>query len=91
MAVLQRGESYGYQILTILKETKVLTFSESTLYPMLSRMTAAGLLSVRNGPSERGKPRKYYQLTNQGRGRLLDMLEQWSAMSSAINHLTDGA
>ena len=56
-------------------------------------MTAAGLLVVRDGPSERGKPRKYYRLTHQGQGRLVDLMGHWNAIHSAIeslSHDTDG-
>ena len=93
LTVLSQEENYGYRILTRLEQTGVLTFSESTLYPMLSKMTAAGLLVVRDGPSERGKPRKYYRLTHQGQGRLMDLMGHWNAIHSAIeslSHDTDG-
>ena len=87
LTVLSQGESYGYKILIRLEQTGVLTFSESTLYPMLSKMTAAGLLMVRDGPSERGKPRKYYKLTHQGQGRLMDLTQHWNAIHGAIESL----
>jgi len=89
LVVLSRGESYGYELLGKLREIEALSFSESTLYPVLARMTEAGLLKVREGPSERGKNRRYYTVTRQGQGRLADLLEQWALLRTAIDELIE--
>lgn len=44
LAVLRREDSYGYQIIKDL--SSCIEISESTLYPILRRLEAAGCLSV---------------------------------------------
>ena len=40
---------------------------EGTLYPLLSRLRAQGLVSTRLEESSEGPARKYYSLTKEGR------------------------
>ncbi len=87
LVVLNRDESYGYEILASLRRLDALAFSESTLYPTLAKMMAAGLLTMREGPSDRGKSRRYYRLTHQGRGRLQDLVGQWEVLRGGIDGL----
>lgn len=87
LIVLRRRENYGYAILGELRRIDALSFSESTLYPMLAKLTEEGLLKVREGPSERGRPRRYYQLTLIGRARLAGLLEYWEALRDGIGEL----
>ncbi|MEM1197183.1 MAG: PadR family transcriptional regulator [Pseudomonadota bacterium] len=89
LIVLSRGESYGYELLARIRQLETLSFSESTLYPMLSKMAGAGLLKTREAPSERGKKRRYYALTRQGEARLEDLLEQWNQLQDAIGTLIE--
>ena len=42
LALLQRGDSYGYQLISEL--SAVVEVSESTLYPILKRLESAGQL-----------------------------------------------
>ena len=87
--VLSWGEAYGYEIVTKLmgQTNGALEITDGTLYPVLYRLEAAGLVDVRWETLKRGVPRKYYQLTKAGRGELARLTQEWSAFTDAINRL----
>lgn len=87
LAALQSGEAYGYQLLQRLAGTPLLATTESTLYPVLSRLADEKLVSVRQAPSPSGPPRRYYRLTPAGRTHLDQLSGYWNELSSAVNEL----
>lgn len=89
LAILSRGEAYGYSILRQLEEYPGLAFKESTLYLVLGRLKKEGLVSVRTGPSESGPPRRYFKMTAAGKRRLQDMHHYWNDTNKAINKLLE--
>ena len=91
LTVLSRGESYGYEIVQALKEIEELTVSESTVYPILSRLRDEKFLKVRDVPSDAGPPRRYFALTAMGKVRLAEMNAYWSLLGGAIARLQAAA
>lgn len=91
LATVARGETYGYRIVEQLRELPGLEFTESTVYPVLSRLSADGMLAVRSEPSRSGPPRRYYRLTDQGRERMVRMAAGWNAMSGSLTRILEGA
>lgn len=79
LAAIQHGESYGYQIIKELRP--YVEISESTLYPILRRLEAAELLTVRTA-EHNGRLRKYYQITPSGVKRIEDFKEEWREILS---------
>ena len=73
LAVLSRGDAYGYVLTQQVKER--LDISESTLYPVLRRLQKEQLLSVYDRPYQ-GRNRRYYRITPKGRALLRDMLKE---------------
>ena len=65
LCVLDKGEAYPSDIILELKEAKMIVV-EGTLYPLLTRLKNAGLLTYRWEESKSGPRRKYYSLTDQG-------------------------
>lgn len=63
LAVLRRGESYGYKILQDV--SPYMEISESTLYPVLKRLESNGYVTVRSEEFN-GRLRKYYGITRKG-------------------------
>lgn len=79
--MLLESPMYGYQM-SKLMEDKGAAIEESTLYPLMRRLEAQGLLESRWDTSE-GKARKYYQVTEAGRevrGRLEGIVRRQSAL-----------
>ena len=87
LAALKDGEAYGYQLLQRLAIEPVLATTESTLYPILSRLAEEKLVAVRQAPSPSGPPRRYYRLTAQGREHLRGLSQYWDQLSSAVDQL----
>ena len=61
LSILRDGEAYTSDILETLKDAKMLVV-EGTIYPLLTRLKNAGLLSYRWEESTSGPPRKYLSL-----------------------------
>ena len=74
LTVLLRGESYGYRLVRDVSE--IIEITESTLYPILKRLEAGGFVTVR-AAEHNGRLRKYYQITDAGRRRVLAFLGEW--------------
>jgi len=89
LAVLSRGDAYGYGLTQEL--TAHLGTSESTLYPVLRRLQKEGCLSVYDQPFQ-GRNRRYYTLTDVGAQRLKEYQEAWSDYRKKVEDLllTDG-
>ncbi len=80
-------EAYPSDILEQLKEAKLVVL-EGTLYPLLTRLKNAGMLSYRWEESPSGPPRKYYALTKIGLKFYAQLRTTWDELSNAVNHLT---
>jgi PadR family transcriptional regulator PadR len=87
LAVLWGGRLYGLEILRRLEDDSSLIVSEGTVYPLLSRLKALGLVNSEWVESEGGHPRKYYALTKSGKQRALEMAEIWTRFSSSMRKL----
>jgi len=88
--LLSQGESYGYEIAQALKNLRTLDITESTLYPILTRLRKEGHLRVRAAPSSAGPPRRYYALTASGRQRVEEMNAYWQSLNVSIQQLIRG-
>jgi PadR family transcriptional regulator PadR len=85
--IQQQKEVYPSDILAQLKEAKLVVL-EGTLYPLLTRLKNAGLLSYRWEESPSGPPRKYYSLTMDGIKFYTHLRAAWDELSNAVNYLT---
>lgn len=84
LLIISRGEIYASDIIAELKQAKLLVV-EGTLYPLLTRLKNNGLLSYNWVESTSGPPRKYYMLTDAGKGILKQLDTTWEELSYAIN------
>lgn len=87
LAAIKDEDSYGYQIIKDIKP--YIEISESTLYPILRRLEAAELLTVRTA-EHNGRLRKYYHITNAGLGRIEDFKNEWKEITSIYKFVTRG-
>lgn len=79
---LTEGPLHGYALAQTLAERGFGRLKGGSLYPALSRLEEAGLVSTRWVEGENGPGRKDYTLTAEGRGRLDEGIAAW-------RHLTD--
>ena len=87
LAALWDGRLYGLEILRRLESASDLIVSEGTVYPLLNRLRALGLIQGEWVESESGHPRKYYGLTAPGKERALQMAAIWIRFSTSMNRL----
>lgn len=88
LSVLKDQDAYVAEILETLKGAKLLVV-EGTIYPLLTRLKNAGLLSYRWEESTGGPPRKYYSLTDTGKVFLQELSITWNDLQSAVNIVTN--
>jgi PadR family transcriptional regulator, regulatory protein PadR len=91
LASIGRGETYGYRIVEQLQKLEGLALTESTVYPVLTRLARDGFLAVRTEESPSGPTRRYYRLTAEGQRRLRQLAESWRTVSQSLSALIEGA
>src|SRR5438270_13607136 len=87
LACLWPKKLYGLEIMHRLEGDARLMLSAGTIYPLLSRLKADGLLRSEWVEAQTGHPRKYYQLTPAGRERVTQMMKTWSDFSAGLENL----
>ena len=85
LAAIKSQDSYGYQMIKDIKP--YMEISESTLYPILRRLEAGQMLTVRSA-EHGGRLRKYYHITEQGLRRLEEFREEWQEIQSIYQFIT---
>ena len=88
LATINRGETYGYQIMKDI--SCCLEISESTLYPILRRLETAGFL-ISHSIAHEGRLRKMYQITEEGKQQLRLCLEEWEELKQVYRYIEEGA
>ncbi|HEY6983167.1 PadR family transcriptional regulator [Reyranella sp.] len=82
LAMLARQDGYAYDIASRLADG--IGMGEGTIYPLMRRMQADGLVKTYLEESSSGPPRKYYQLTKAGRAALAAQKAEWNAFTSSV-------
>ena len=82
-----RGELHGYAIVKDLLALGPLVAGENTIYPLVRRLEADGLLVSRWVESESGPPRKYYRLSDAGFAFLAEAQREWDSVANTISLL----
>ncbi|GAB5538088.1 MAG: PadR family transcriptional regulator [Salibacteraceae bacterium] len=86
LALLKEKVAYPSELLSSLKEAELLVV-EGTLYPLLSRLKNAELLSYRWEESKSGPPRKYYMLTKKGQAFYEELANSWGDLKMAVENI----
>lgn len=89
LAILGEGDSYGYAILTKVRELSggQMEWTDGMLYPVLHRLERLGHIEARWELAETGRRRKYYRITPQGRAQLAEERRQWQAVDATLRNL----
>jgi len=86
LKTISASKVYAADILEKLKETEFET-QEGTLYPLLSQLRRDGSVEYEWVESAAGPPRKYYRLTDQGKGQLKDLESYWASLDKFIKNI----
>ncbi len=73
---LLQEEQYGYLVMKLLSD-QGLEVDQGTLYPLLRRLEAQGLLESK-WRVEEARPRRYYVISAEGRSTLPLLKEEWN-------------
>jgi DNA-binding PadR family transcriptional regulator len=89
LAVLSQleDEQYGYSLVKLLADHG-LEIDQGTLYPLLRRLEDQGLLESEwrvEGP----RPRRYYQISLEGRAVLPTLIQEWNNMVQVLGQVLD--
>jgi PadR family transcriptional regulator, regulatory protein PadR len=93
LAILAEGESYGYAILKQVRELSggELTWTDGMLYPLLHRLLRLGYVTTEWRTPPRGRRRRYYAITDDGRAALVDQRRQWATVARALGDAWPGS
>jgi PadR family transcriptional regulator PadR len=88
LAILSRGEDYGYSLIQKVKEFSggTIDWKEGMVYPVLQRMEIDGLISSQWKLLADQRPRRYFRITERGRAELASELTGWGNVWNALNH-----
>lgn len=87
LSLIRQREMYVSDLIEALKEGE-LDVVEGTLYPLLTRLKNAEILSYRWEESTGGPPRKYYQITEKGNSFLAELEKTWNDLTHSVNQIT---
>ena len=82
LALLSRQDSYAYEIASRLSEA--IGMGEGTIYPLMRRLQADGLVETYLVESSAGPSRKYYRLTEGGKASFTNQRAAWQSFSGAV-------
>lgn len=88
LAVLARGENYGYALLREVERLSggALAWQEGMLYPVLHRLEREGLIESTWRVAQTNKRRKYYAITRRGREALEAERASWEAVDTTLRN-----
>jgi DNA-binding PadR family transcriptional regulator len=89
LAILSRGETYGYAIIREIREVSEtqIEWTDGMLYPVLRRLEKQGLLESQWRVAESGKRRRYYRIKTAGQKALREQQTQWQLTNRVLNRL----
>ncbi|MDX6398569.1 MAG: PadR family transcriptional regulator, regulatory protein PadR [Gaiellaceae bacterium] len=85
LAVIADGPAYGYEMTKRLVAKGLSPVSEGSIYPILGRFEAQGLVETHREGSNGGPPRKYYTLSESGREALRAWGGEWRDVRTAVD------
>ena len=85
LALIGLQDMYGYEI--VQRIASYTDINEGTVYPILRRLTMEEYLVTYLKESTIGPARKYYHMTEKGRGYLGSLKADWQDFSRMVNEL----
>jgi PadR family transcriptional regulator PadR len=89
LASLNGRQAYGLELLKSLQQLPTMQLTEGTLYPLLDRLKREGLIAAEWYQEGDSRPRKYFQLTEEGEIKLAALTDRWRQSVADIEYLLD--
>jgi PadR family transcriptional regulator PadR len=90
MSIIDDEASYGYEMVSKLRERGLDLASEGSIYPLLSRLQKQGLIEGYLVQSSEGPARKYYRITDQGHQALQKWRQDWTGFRDSVDAVLNG-
>ena len=87
LAMLKDRSHYGGELVQLLRDKDGLLVSEGTIYPLLSRMRAEGLVDTDWRETPGGSPRRYYRLTRSGQKAVTEFRGEWVRFRATVDSI----
>ena len=90
LKLLEEEEKYGYQLISELKEKSdgMFLLKEGTLYPILYRLEDEAFVESRwSEPKGKEVSRKYYAITEKGKGEIEELKTLWKRFSQNVTEI----
>ena len=89
LALLSQRDNYAYEIASRLADA--IGMGEGTIYPLMRRLQADGLVETYLVESPSGPPRKYYRLSEAGKTSFTTQQAAWKSFSGAVDGILGSA
>lgn len=89
LKIVSKQCTYGYEIMTKLKEVGFQEISEGTIYPILLRLEKQGNITSSTRPSPLGPKRKYYTITKEGVTYLTEFYATWKEITGLVQNIME--
>lgn len=89
LKIIDKSETYGYEITEQLQGYGFTDVKEGTLYPLLLRLEKKNLIIATFKPSPLGPKRKYYHLTEEGKKYVAEFYQIWQEVTGAVDDIFD--
>lgn len=86
LAILHKEDTYGYKLTQEVKD--MMEVSESTLYPVLRRLTREGYLETYDR-EHMGRNRRYYRLSAIGKRKYKEYAEEWKDFKKKVDAMLE--
>ncbi|MDL2317734.1 PadR family transcriptional regulator [Eubacteriales bacterium OttesenSCG-928-A19] len=87
LSQLAQRDQYGYDITEILSSR--IDIADGTVYPILRKLKADGLVTTYLSEASGGPPRKYYTLTQRGRDQYKADRAEWLGFVASVQKLLE--
>lgn len=87
LGIIEKGETYGYEMIEKLETYGFQMISEGSIYPVLMRMQKEGFVQSVMKESPSGPKRKYYTLTAVGQEEYKQFKVRWNELSHSVDRL----
>lgn len=88
--IISEEETYGYEIITRLRDYGFSDIKEGTIYPILIRLEKKKIVSSVFKESPLGPKRKYYFLTKSGEEFLREFIKVWNDVKDSVDRIFKG-
>lgn len=87
LKIIKDKETYGYEIVETLRLNGFYNMTESTVYPILQRLSKKGLIFSTKEKSKVGPKRKYYYITTKGEDYLIDFSRDFFELEEIVRNI----